>query len=252
MTAASEFPLQPDAQAVGVAAAIGIGAGERERGAPAGEVGRAVPGVPDECDLAEGSSEDCNLNETPDECEPMKHWKGGVPGPPDPPGGCCYWDNPGNWEEGDTPASGDPLAPIDTKTAILMMNNGRNGGSMPRLDNSIDIKAPVDRVFGYIADATAHPEWVKWTKRAEVTSIESKGVGATTAEVMQVGPKKENIETLTTEFKDGQFFTRRNTRGMEMTSRLSEEYERTLRKFGGDSLPELLRNHQGYLDQLKA
>ena len=38
---------------------------------------------------------------------------------------------------------------------------------------------------------------------------------------MQVGPKKENIETLTTEFKDGQFFTRRNTRGMEMTSRLS-------------------------------
>ena len=24
-----------------------------------------------------------------------------------------------------------------------------------------------------------------------------------------------------------------------------------LRKFGGDSLPELLRNHQGYLDQLQ-
>jgi chorismate synthase len=24
-----------------------------------------------------------------------------------------------------------------------------------------------------------------------------------------------------------------------------------LRKFGGDSLPELLRNHQGYLDQLR-
>ena len=62
---------------------------------------------------------------------------------------------------------------------------------MPRLDNSIDIKAPVDKVFGYIVDATAHPEWVKWTKRAEVTSIEHKGIGATTAEVMQVGPKKE-------------------------------------------------------------
>src|SRR5688572_19341131 len=102
-----------------------------------------------------------------------------------------------------------------------MMNTERNGGSMPRLDNSIDIKAPVDKVFGYIADASAHPEWVKWTKRADITSLEHKGVGATTAEVMQVGPKKENIETLTTEFKDGQFFTRRNTRGMEMTSRLS-------------------------------
>lgn len=28
--------------------------------------------------------------------------------------------------------------------------------------------------------------------------------------------------------------------------------DEVLRKFGGDSLPELLRNHQGYLDQLKA
>ena len=41
-----------------------------------------------------------------------------------------------------------------------MMNIERNGGSMPRLDNSIDIKAPVDKVFGYISDATAHPEWL--------------------------------------------------------------------------------------------
>jgi uncharacterized membrane protein len=92
---------------------------------------------------------------------------------------------------------------------------------MPRLDNSIDIKAPADQVFAYVADVTTHPEWVKWTKAAEVTSIEREGVGATTAEVMQVGPKKENIETLITEFKPGQFVTRRNTRGMDMTDRLS-------------------------------
>jgi uncharacterized membrane protein len=92
---------------------------------------------------------------------------------------------------------------------------------MPRLDNSIDIKAPVDRVFAYVSDVTTHPEWVKWTKEAEVTSTEPNGVGATTAGVMQVGPKKENVETLTTEYKDGQFVTRRNTRGMDMTDRLS-------------------------------
>ena len=32
---------------------------------------------------------------------------------------------------------------------------------------------------------------------------------------------QEAIETLTTEFKDGQFVTRRHTRGMDMTDRLS-------------------------------
>ena len=92
---------------------------------------------------------------------------------------------------------------------------------MPRLDNSIDIKAPVEQVFAYIADVTTHPEWVKWTKAAEATSPNRTGVGATSAGIMQVGPKKEQIETITTEYKDGEFFTRRNTRGMEMTDRLS-------------------------------
>jgi uncharacterized membrane protein len=92
---------------------------------------------------------------------------------------------------------------------------------MPRLDNSIDIKAPVDQVFAFVSDVTTHPDWVKWTKDAEVTSLDRNGVGSTTAGVMQVGPKKEKIETLTTEYKDGQFVTRRNTRGMEMTDRLS-------------------------------
>ena len=46
---------------------------------------------------------------------------------------------------------------------------------------SIDIDAPREKVFQYISDVTTHPEWVKWTKRAEVTSIEHKGIGATTA-----------------------------------------------------------------------
>lgn len=92
---------------------------------------------------------------------------------------------------------------------------------MPRLDNSIDIKATPDQVFAYLSDVTTHPEWVKWTKDAEVTSVEPKGVGATSSEVMQVGPKKETVETLTTEYKEGQFMTRRHTRGLEMTDRMS-------------------------------
>ncbi|HLF76267.1 MAG TPA: SRPBCC family protein [Dehalococcoidia bacterium] len=93
---------------------------------------------------------------------------------------------------------------------------------MPRLDNAIEIKAPRDKVFAYISDVTTHPEWVKWTKQAEMTSPPSHvGVGTTYAGVMQVGPKKENIEEIVTEYKDGQLFTRRHTRGMDMTDRLA-------------------------------
>jgi uncharacterized membrane protein len=92
---------------------------------------------------------------------------------------------------------------------------------MPRLDNSIDIKAPADQVFAYVSDVTTHPEWVKWTKEAEVTSIGKTGVGATSAGVMQVGAKKQEIETLVTEYREGEFITRRNTRGLQMTDRLS-------------------------------
>jgi uncharacterized membrane protein len=92
---------------------------------------------------------------------------------------------------------------------------------MPRLDNSIDIKAPIETVFEYLADIPSHPEWVKWTKQAEVTSVEKKGLGITTSELMQVGPRKERVESIVTEFKDVEFFTRRHTRGMEMTDRLS-------------------------------
>jgi uncharacterized membrane protein len=92
---------------------------------------------------------------------------------------------------------------------------------MPRLDNSIDINAPREKVFAYVADATTHPEWVKWTKDAEVTSPDRRGVGATTEGLMQVGPRKERIESIVTEFKDGEFITRRNTRGMQMTDRIS-------------------------------
>jgi uncharacterized membrane protein len=38
---------------------------------------------------------------------------------------------------------------------------------------------------------------------------------------MQVGMRKERVETIVTEYKPQEFFTRRHTRGMEMTDRLS-------------------------------
>jgi uncharacterized membrane protein len=92
---------------------------------------------------------------------------------------------------------------------------------MPRLDNSIDIKAPLETVFAYLADVESHPEWVKWTKDAEVTSVDKTGLGSTSTMRMQVGPRKETVEAIVTEFKPNELVTWRHTRGMEMTDRLS-------------------------------
>jgi uncharacterized membrane protein len=92
---------------------------------------------------------------------------------------------------------------------------------MPRLDNSIDINVPLETVFAYLADVESQPEWVKWTKEAEATSVEKAGLGATSTMKMQVGPRKETVEAIVTEFKPNEFVTWRHTRGMEMTDRLS-------------------------------
>jgi uncharacterized membrane protein len=102
-----------------------------------------------------------------------------------------------------------------------MMASKEDGGRMPRLDNSIDINAPLETVFAYLTDVESHPEWVKWTKEAEVTSVEKTGLGATSTRKMQVGPRKETVEAIVTEFKPNEFVTWRHTRGMEMTDRLS-------------------------------
>ena len=92
---------------------------------------------------------------------------------------------------------------------------------MPRLDGSIDIKAPKEKVFAYIADVEAQPEWCKWAKDVEVTSPNRKGVGATDEMLMQVGPRKERVEGIVTEYKEGQFFSRRHTRGLQMSESYS-------------------------------
>jgi uncharacterized membrane protein len=102
-----------------------------------------------------------------------------------------------------------------------MMGLGEIGGPMPRLDNAIDIKAPRDVVFKYVSDVLARPEWVKWTKQSVITSEEPALVGQTDAGRMQVGPQKQNIEAIVTEYKPGELFTRRHTRGIELTDRIA-------------------------------
>jgi len=46
---------------------------------------------------------------------------------------------------------------------------------MPKISNSINISAPVEKVFAYVTDPTKGPEWlVGWT---EVTDVTGSGVG---------------------------------------------------------------------------
>jgi uncharacterized membrane protein len=50
---------------------------------------------------------------------------------------------------------------------------------MARIDDSIDIKRPVDQVFAYTTDAKNWPKWQSFIKEAEQTSQGSMNVGTT-------------------------------------------------------------------------
>jgi uncharacterized membrane protein len=90
-----------------------------------------------------------------------------------------------------------------------------------RVDNSIEIKAPKEKIFAFISDLEARPQWVKWAKDVEVTSLQKQGVGTTDRMVMQFGPQKQAVAGIITDFQDGYTIARRNTRGMDMTERVS-------------------------------
>ncbi len=92
---------------------------------------------------------------------------------------------------------------------------------MTRLDNAIELKVSREEVFAYVSNVAAQPEWVKWAKSVEVTAATPGGVGSTDEMRMQVGPRKENVEGLISELKEGHFVRRRLTKGMDMTESLS-------------------------------
>jgi uncharacterized membrane protein len=92
---------------------------------------------------------------------------------------------------------------------------------MTRVDNSIEIKAPKEKIFAFVSDLEARPQWLKWAKRTEVTSMQRSGVGTTDREVMQVGPQKQKTEGLVTDYQDGYTIARRLTKGMDLTERIS-------------------------------
>lgn len=92
---------------------------------------------------------------------------------------------------------------------------------MTRVDNSIDIKAPKEKIFAFVSDLEARSQWVKWAKNTEVTSMQKEGVGTTDRGVMQVGPQKQQVEGLVTDYQPGYTIARRLTRGMDLAERVS-------------------------------
>jgi uncharacterized membrane protein len=90
-----------------------------------------------------------------------------------------------------------------------------------RVDNSIDIKAPKEKIFTYLADLEARPQWLKWSKDPEVTSLQREGVGTTHRDIMQVGPQKQRVEGIITDFQDGYTIASRLTKGMDLNERIS-------------------------------
>ncbi|HXH23579.1 MAG TPA: SRPBCC family protein [Dehalococcoidia bacterium] len=92
---------------------------------------------------------------------------------------------------------------------------------MTRVDNSIEIKAPKEKVFAFVSDLEARPQWLKWAKGTQITSLQRSGVGTTDREVMQVGPQKQKTEGLITDYQEGYTIARRLTKGMDLTERIS-------------------------------
>ncbi len=92
---------------------------------------------------------------------------------------------------------------------------------LSRVDHSIDIQAPHEKVFAYATNVEMQPHWVKWAKRVEVTSSQKEGLGTTDVMDLQVGPRKEHVEGLVTEYRPGMTYSRRLTKGLDLQERMS-------------------------------
>lgn len=65
---------------------------------------------------------------------------------------------------------------------------------MAGFENRIDINAPADKVFEYVADLTRHPEWAKYPLTIAKTSEGPVGAGSTfQSEGKQFGTHKDSV-----------------------------------------------------------
>jgi uncharacterized membrane protein len=88
--------------------------------------------------------------------------------------------------------------------------------TMPVLEAAIEIKAPPEKVFAYISDVETQPQWARWAKDIDITSLSRKGLGTTDSMVLQLMGKKYPTEGIISEYNENESMSRRITRGFDL------------------------------------
>ena len=94
---------------------------------------------------------------------------------------------------------------------------------MPRIEREIDIEAPPEQVFAYATAEENQTKWIVFLKEYRITSEQKQGAGITDRCVIQMGPRKEEMDAVCTEYVPGQVYARRTTSGLQMEGRLTFE-----------------------------
>ncbi|MFQ6080277.1 MAG: SRPBCC family protein [Candidatus Bathyarchaeia archaeon] len=84
---------------------------------------------------------------------------------------------------------------------------------MARIEKSIVINAPPEKVFALSADVERMPEWMDTVKEVKVTSKERTGVGATSHWVVEAGGTRAEFDSETTEWVENEKIAWRTTSG---------------------------------------
>jgi uncharacterized membrane protein len=95
--------------------------------------------------------------------------------------------------------------------------------SVPLIHKSIDIAASPGKVFDYVTDSSAQPEWITFVKKVEITSGDGKSEGTTDRCLFKLGSRAQTVDAVWTAYDPPRSFTRKATSGLEMEGRMAFE-----------------------------
>lgn len=90
---------------------------------------------------------------------------------------------------------------------------------MPRIKATIDIDAPREHVFA-AAEPPRMPDWTIHVKEVVVTAGDGKSAGTTDRTIINVTPRRNQLDCTWTEFTQGEAYARRFTGYFEGEERL--------------------------------
>jgi uncharacterized membrane protein len=102
-------------------------------------------------------------------------------------------------------------------------NHGLKGGiDMARIEEKVDIAAPVEKVFDYVANVEEnHPKFFHFAQRVETTSELKRGTGATFRYEVKSAGIKRWFENRVTRFVENQLMEWESIGGMKNSGRWS-------------------------------